>query len=155
MFFFLLENEGMVCSEECTKDGCWGPGSDQCLGCKHVKFNGTCLHSCQSQPNIYAMGDRLTCGQCHPECKRSCSGPEATDCLECVHVRDGSHCVPQCPKSKYAKAGYCVNCHETCDGCLGPNNTINDNGCITCEKAIIIDNKIERCLRKDEKCPGN
>lgn len=100
------------------------------------------------------MPDKINCGQCHPECKRSCSGPDADNCAECAHVRDGKHCVPECPKSKYAKNGVCVNCHETCVGCLGPNNTINDNGCITCEKAIIIDNKIEKCLRKEESCPG-
>lgn len=95
-----------------------------------------------------------TCGQCHPECKRSCTGPNPIDCLECVHVRDGRQCVSECPLSKYAKNGICVNCHETCVGCNGPNNTIGENGCITCDKAIIIDNKIEKCLRKDENCPG-
>lgn len=149
-----LGRDGLYCSEECTKSGCWGAGANQCLECKHVKFNGTCLRSCQSQPNMYTMPDRVTCGQCHPECKRSCSGPDATDCLECVHVRDDRLCVAECPKTKYAKNGVCVNCHETCAGCTGPNNTIGENGCITCDKAIIIDNQVEKCLRKDEDCPG-
>lgn len=100
------------------------------------------------------MADKVYCGSCHPECKRSCTGPEATDCFECLHVRDGKHCLPECPKSKYPRNGTCVNCHETCVGCTGPRNTIGESGCITCEKAIIIDNKVERCLRKDENCPG-
>lgn len=154
-FLFLSkEREGLSCSEECTDAGCWGAGPSQCLECKHVKFNGTCLRSCQSKPNIYAMPDKVNCGQCHPECKRSCNGPNADDCIECVHARDGKHCVAECPNSKYAKSGNCVPCHETCVGCYGPNNTISDNGCKTCEKALIIDNKIERCLRKEESCPG-
>lgn len=120
-----------------------------------MQFNGTCFKSCQSEQNLYLMGDKVHCGQCHSECKRSCTGPEAIDCLECLHVRDGKHCVPECPLSKYPRNGICNNCHETCLGCTGPRNTIGENGCISCEKAIIIDNKIERCLRRDENCPGN
>ncbi|XP_055299802.1 epidermal growth factor receptor [Sitodiplosis mosellana] len=144
---------GQYCSDECTEAGCWGAGPDQCLACKHVKYNGTCFRSCQSETNLYTMPDKNHCGQCHPECKRSCSGPEATDCLECEHVRDGKICLAECPKTKYARNGTCFNCHETCTGCTGPRDTIGANGCITCEKAIINDNKIERCLRERENCP--
>lgn len=101
------------------------------------------------------MEDKVHCGQCHPECKRSCTGPNEVDCLECLHVRDGKHCLAECPESKYARNGTCAHCHETCTGCTGPRNTIGENGCITCEKAIMMDNKIVRCLKANESCPGN
>lgn len=154
-FFIKIGQEGLYCSDECTDSGCWGAGPDQCLECRHVQFNRTCFRSCQSQHNLYTMPDKEHCGQCHTECKESCSGPESTDCRECLHVRDGRHCVAECPISKYPKNGTCVPCHDTCVGCTGPRDTIAVNGCITCEKAIIVDNKIEQCLKKDANCPGN
>lgn len=154
MISLIIGRDGQYCSDECTSAGCWGSGPDQCLECKHVKYNGSCLRSCQSKPNLYTLPDKH-CGECHPECKGSCSGPDATDCNECVHVRDGYHCLSECPQSKYARNGICYNCHDTCIGCTGPRNTVGVNGCKTCEKAIINDNKIERCLRMKESCPGN
>lgn len=143
----------MVCSTECTSAGCWGPGPQQCLECQHVKFNNTCLNSCKSSPNIY-QSDVKHCSECHTECRHSCTGPGADNCSECMNVKDGKFCVAQCPESKYALNGICVPCHETCIGCNGPDDTIGKDGCITCDKAIINGDKIERCLRKDEECPG-
>lgn len=135
-------------------DGCWGPGPEQCLECKHFKFNGICLNSCDSLPNIYTL-DNKNCGMCHPECRNSCTGPGADNCSECVNVKDGKFCVSQCPESKYNLNGTCSDCHETCVGCTGPRNTIGPQGCITCEKAIIVmNNTVERCLKKNEPCPG-
>lgn len=151
--FCVTGSEGLICSDECTSDGCWGPGPDQCLDCKHFKFNGTCLNSCSSTPNIYQV-DSKSCGLCHPECKHSCSGPGADNCTECQHVRDGKYCLPECPDTKYNQNGICVFCHETCIGCTGPRNTIGPNGCTSCEKAIIGEGMIERCLKKSEPCPG-
>ncbi|KAG4073502.1 hypothetical protein HA402_000726 [Bradysia odoriphaga] len=145
-------SEDLICSTECTSDGCWGPGPDQCLECKHFKFNGTCLDACASYPNIYQV-DSKTCGLCHPECKHSCSGPGADNCTECQHVRDGKYCLPECPETKYNQNGFCAFCHETCVGCTGPRNTIGPNGCTSCEKAIIGEGMIERCLKKSEPCP--
>lgn len=143
----------MVCSEECTSAGCWGSGPDQCLECKNFKFNGTCLSSCHSYPNVYKM-DSKRCGQCHPECN-TCTGPDADNCLECNNVRDGKYCVSKCPEPKYPLNRICVNCHETCVGCTGPKNTIGPGGCIKCDKAIISGDKVERCLKENEPCPGN
>lgn len=153
IIYFIAGSEGLICSEECTSDGCWGPGPDQCLDCKHFKFNGTCLNSCVSTPNIYQV-DSKTCGLCHPECKYSCTGPGADNCSDCQHVRDGKYCLAKCPETKYDQNGICVFCHETCVGCTGPRNTIGPNGCISCEKAIIGEGMIERCLKKSEPCPG-
>lgn len=153
LFFLVVGSEGLICSEECTSDGCWGPGPEQCLECKHFKFNGTCLNSCSSSPNVYQV-DSKNCAVCHAECKYSCSGPGADNCTECLNVRDGKYCVPVCPESKYDQNGICVFCHETCVGCTGPRNTIGPNGCTSCEKAIIGEGMIERCLKKSEPCPG-
>lgn len=103
---------------------------------------------------IYEV-NHTTCGTCHPECKNSCRGAGADNCTECVNVRDGNFCVAKCPESKYSANGICKPCHDTCIGCTGPENTINANGCKTCHKAIINgDATIERCLGRNEACPG-
>lgn len=39
---------GEICSEECSSAGCWSKGSDQCLECKHLLYNGTCLKNCKA-----------------------------------------------------------------------------------------------------------
>lgn len=38
--------EGLVCDKQCTSEGCWGPGPDQCLSCANYEFNNTCLMDC-------------------------------------------------------------------------------------------------------------
>uniref|UniRef100_A0A182K8V6 receptor protein-tyrosine kinase n=1 Tax=Anopheles christyi TaxID=43041 RepID=A0A182K8V6_9DIPT len=145
--------EGMQCSEQCSKAGCWGKGPEQCLECKNVKYKGRCLDSCKSLPRLYSV-DSKTCGDCHQECKDFCYGPNADNCGSCVNVKDGRFCVAECPTTKHAMNGTCINCHKTCVGCRGPRDTIGPDGCISCDKAIIgSDAKIERCLMKDESCP--
>lgn len=119
-----------------------------------MQFNGTCLQSCENQPKLYRIADKLHCSPCHSECKEACFGPTATDCQECLHFQEGVHCVSECPISKYPSNRTCINCHDACDGCVGPKNTLGEDGCIACEKAIVIDNKIERCQRTDEICPN-
>ncbi|CAO1345298.1 unnamed protein product [Diamesa hyperborea] len=146
-----LDNQ--VCSEECTSAGCWGVGPDECLECQSYIYKGTCLGTCKSLRKIYQI-DKKTCGDCHPQCKGSCSGPNADDCDECANVKDGKFCVPECPFSKYSKDGICLNCHESCNGCTGPRNTIAADGCIDCDHAIINgDATIEKCLKKNTTCP--
>ena len=46
----ILETESLVCDKECTDAGCWGAGPDQCLECRNMKFDGTCLASCADLP---------------------------------------------------------------------------------------------------------
>lgn len=41
---------GLICDTQCTKDGCWGPGSDQCLACSNYRLGDTCLENCSSIP---------------------------------------------------------------------------------------------------------
>ncbi|XP_011198656.2 epidermal growth factor receptor isoform X1 [Bactrocera dorsalis] len=146
------KSEGLVCSDQCNKSGCWGKGPDQCLECKNFAFNGTCIADCHNITNAYQF-DNKTCKECHPEC-RTCSGPGADHCEECVHVRDEKRCVTVCPDTKYSDYGICRTCHETCEGCTGPKDTIGPGGCKTCNLAIInSDTTVERCLLKNDKCP--
>ena len=51
--------------------------------------------------------------------------------------------------------GQCADCHENClNGCNGPENLLGDNGCKSCNKAIIdADEEVVRCLQEDEPCP--
>ena len=89
------------------------------------------------------MAEEQTCRRCHEECKGECTGPGPDNCMECKHVRDGPYCVPACPVSKYNSNNTCLPCHETCyGGCKGPEHTIGNNGCNSCEKAIIKEDRI-------------
>ncbi|VDQ06537.1 unnamed protein product [Trichobilharzia regenti] len=40
-----LDNPQKCCHQECS-GGCFGPSANNCLTCKHVKINGTCLSHC-------------------------------------------------------------------------------------------------------------
>ncbi|XP_054273985.1 epidermal growth factor receptor isoform X2 [Macrosteles quadrilineatus] len=144
--------EGLVCDEQCTSEGCWGPGPDQCLSCGNYEFNNTCLQDCG--PGMYKANHKK-CMPCHQECESTCKGPGASNCSRCKNVRDGPFCVPFCPSSKYSRNGVCEPCHPNCVyGCQGPENTISINGCNSCEKAIINeDASVERCLQRNESCP--
>lgn len=102
--------------------------------------------------SIYQI-DEKNCGDCHEQCKGSCTGPNPDDCLECAKVKDGKFCVAECPKSKYASDGKCFNCHESCNGCKGPRNTIASDGCDDCDH-IIFNGTLQKCLMKNATCPG-
>lgn len=48
VFFFLLAfpvAEGHVCDPLCA-NGCWGPGTNQCLSCKNYSRGGACVPDC-------------------------------------------------------------------------------------------------------------
>jgi epidermal growth factor receptor len=96
--------------------------------------------------------DKKTCGDCHKECKRSCRGPNSDDCYECKHVRDGKYCVEKCPPNKYVKDGICLPCHETCNKCTGPRNTLSHDGCSECDY-FITNGSTRTCLHKNATCP--
>lgn len=99
------------------------------------------------------------CKHCHEECDGSCYGPGPNKCHRCKHVRDGPYCVAECPVSKFADlaTNECKPCHENCvSGCTGPLNRLGEDGCNSCEKAIVSSlnpNVIEQCLKTDESCP--
>lgn len=148
------QRDGLVCDPQCSSEGCWGPGPDQCLSCANFQLNNICLQDCNAVSGIYRAGQKL-CLPCHGECNSTCSGPGPGNCTQCKNVRDGPFCVPFCPSSKYNADGECRPCHQNCVyGCQGPENTIGPNGCRSCEKAIINgDVTVERCLQRNESCP--
>ncbi|XP_046400809.1 epidermal growth factor receptor isoform X2 [Ischnura elegans] len=155
------QKEGLVCHNQCSSEGCWGPGPDQCLSCANFQVDNICIESCNTMPGLYQAGPKL-CMHCHEECESTCHGPGPGNCTRCKHVKDGPFCTVTCPDSKYndnkssgQSGGECRPCHENCvDGCSGPENTIGPNGCHSCEKAILNgDVSVERCLKKNEPCP--
>ena len=40
----------LVCSAQCSSEGCWGLGPNECLSCAHYQLNDTCVESCD--PNL-------------------------------------------------------------------------------------------------------
>ncbi|XP_067003526.1 epidermal growth factor receptor isoform X2 [Anabrus simplex] len=146
--------DNMVCDPECSAEGCWGPGPDQCLSCAHFQLGNRCLQNCSVLPRIYQSGPH-TCNNCHEECRSTCHGPGAGNCTQCKNMRDGPFCTSKCPVTKYPDSGECKACHKNCvDGCTGPHNTVGPGGCNSCEKAIINGNvTVESCLQKNESCP--
>ncbi|XP_021924577.1 epidermal growth factor receptor isoform X4 [Zootermopsis nevadensis] len=150
------EKAGLVCDAECSEEGCWGAGPDQCLSCAHFRLGNRCLPDCDSVSGMYKAAEANVCMFCHDECNSTCHGAGPGNCTGCKHVKDGPFCIPACPTGKYDDAaGECQPCHENCvDGCRGPENAIGPNGCNSCEKAIINgDVNVESCLRKNESCP--
>lgn len=147
--------EGMVCDAQCTSEGCWGPGPDQCLSCNNYRLGNTCLQDCDAVAGMYKSNQKI-CMPCHEECESTCLGPGPGNCSRCKNVKDGPFCVSECPASKYNADGECKPCHANCVyGCSGPHNTIGATGCHSCEKAIINGEVtiVERCLQKNESCP--
>jgi hypothetical protein len=37
---------GLVCSAQCSIEGCWGLGPNECLSCAHFQLDETCVESC-------------------------------------------------------------------------------------------------------------
>ncbi|XP_027860188.1 melanoma receptor tyrosine-protein kinase isoform X2 [Xiphophorus couchianus] len=130
--------ENQTCNNECSEDGCWGPGPTMCVSCLHVDRGGRCVASCnllQGEPREAQVNGR--CVQCHQEClvqtdSLTCYGPGPANCSKCAHFQDGPQCIPRCPHGmlgdgetliwKYAdKMGQCQPCHQNCtQGCSGP-----------------------------------
>lgn len=46
----LCRAKGLICDDQCSRDGCWGPGPDQCLSCAHFRLNNRCLQNCSIVP---------------------------------------------------------------------------------------------------------
>lgn len=147
--------EHLVCDAQCSSEGCWGAGPDQCLSCANYQFGDKCVENCNIYTGMYKAGPKI-CKACHPECHSTCIGPGPEHCTRCKNARDGPFCVSKCPETKYqSENGTCAACHPNCvKGCTGPLNTVGLNGCNACSKAIIsIDVTVERCIHKNESCP--
>ncbi|XP_044760747.1 epidermal growth factor receptor isoform X2 [Coccinella septempunctata] len=149
----VCKRKKLVCDDQCSEDGCWGAGPDQCVSCAHFRLSDTCLQNCSILPGTY-QATYNECKPCHEECGSSCTGPTADKCTTCKHFKDGPFCVSKCPINKFEENGICKPCHNNCvDGCTGPKNIVGPGGCNSCEKAIMRENSMDICLRKDESCP--
>ncbi|XP_028853865.1 receptor tyrosine-protein kinase erbB-3a isoform X3 [Denticeps clupeoides] len=131
--------EGHVCDPLCSSDGCWGPGPDQCVSCKHFRRGGKCVEKCRflSGEGREFVGPDGECLPCHPQCKvqegqSACTGPSAHECVACANLKDGPHCVSSCPEGLMGDKGFiykypsakrsCEPCHANCtQRCTGPN----------------------------------
>ncbi|XP_018020584.1 epidermal growth factor receptor isoform X2 [Hyalella azteca] len=144
---------GLVCNEECSDDGCWGAGPEECLSCRNFKLQDKCVNNC-NEPGMYEKEPGV-CSLCHDECLGGCTGPSSSHCKSCRNVKDGPFCYARCPDTKFNEGGQCKPCHQNCvKGCRGPENNIGPRGCISCEKVIINDElEVEKCLKDQESCP--
>ncbi|XP_054470705.1 receptor tyrosine-protein kinase erbB-4-like [Anoplopoma fimbria] len=129
---------GMVCDPLCSDTGCWGPGPDQCLSCRHFSRGRTCVDTCNLYDgDIREYANGSVCVECEAQCEQAdddsltCNGPGPEHCVKCVHFKDGPNCVEKCPDGlqgansfifKYADANNeCHPCHANCtQGCIGP-----------------------------------
>ena len=83
LFFYNLwkpssssEANNQHCDSQCTSDGCWGPGDNNCLHCANFHLNNKiCLQDCSSghDSNLYQATSK-ECKLCHSECKDGCFG---------------------------------------------------------------------------------
>ncbi|KAI3355759.1 hypothetical protein L3Q82_004331 [Scortum barcoo] len=128
----------MVCDPLCSDAGCWGPGPDQCLSCRHFSRGRTCVEICHLYDgDIREYANGSVCVECDAQCERAdddsltCHGPGPEHCVKCLHFKDGPNCVEKCPDGlqgansfifKYAEANNeCHPCHANCtQGCIGP-----------------------------------
>ncbi|XP_075904754.1 receptor tyrosine-protein kinase erbB-4 [Nelusetta ayraudi] len=128
----------MVCDRMCSDDGCWGPGPDQCLSCRHFRRGRTCVQSCSLYDGeVREFANGSVCLECDAQCQLmdgnavTCLGQGPDQCVRCRHFKDGPNCVEKCPDGlqgansfifKYAKANNeCHPCHANCtQGCVGP-----------------------------------
>uniref|UniRef100_T1II99 receptor protein-tyrosine kinase n=1 Tax=Strigamia maritima TaxID=126957 RepID=T1II99_STRMM len=148
----------LVCHQQCSKEGCWGIGTNECLSCANYKLDDSCIESCNFSKGLYDSGKKI-CEHCHKECQQTCRGPGPANCTVCKHVVDGPNCLAECPALKYNNAtGFCLPCDINCaDGCTGPGKFIGEGGCNSCERAIIRgrdpNTMLVECLNDTPTCP--
>uniref|UniRef100_A0AAY4AEE6 receptor protein-tyrosine kinase n=1 Tax=Denticeps clupeoides TaxID=299321 RepID=A0AAY4AEE6_9TELE len=121
----------MVCDHLCSDNGCWGPGPDQCLSCRHFSRGRTCVESCSLyEGDVREFANGSACLECDSQCEKTadksptCHGPGPDQCAKCLHLKDGPNCVEKCPDGlqgtssfifKYAEANNeCHPCHANC-----------------------------------------
>src|SRR5687768_15429847 len=45
---FCLEASNLLCDKQCSKEGCWGTGANECLSCQNYKLEDICVENCDS-----------------------------------------------------------------------------------------------------------
>eukprot|EP00049_Salpingoeca_infusionum_P011344 m.196223 g.196223 ORF g.196223 m.196223 type:complete len:1583 (+) comp14904_c0_seq2:235-4983(+) len=123
----------MECAEVC--EACTGPTSAECLTCRTLEQQGTCVTECSTG----FFESNGVCIPCNEECDGVCFGPASTQCFEstdaaagdaaprCKHVHANGQCLAACPTSFFQEGGAqeCVPCHAECStaGCTGALST--------------------------------
>ncbi|XP_061163896.1 epidermal growth factor receptor-like isoform X2 [Saccostrea echinata] len=160
----LCKQDGQVCHQSCSDEGCWGKGANKCLRCRSYKIDNSsniCIDHCKQVPMMYDAGNRL-CAFCNEECDDGCVGAGPGNCTKCKHVTMKHHdntstCLRQCPKMFYPdEKNTCYPCHVNCaEGCTGPSDKVGKGGCNTCELAIELNHSSFRCIADSEsqQCP--
>lgn len=46
----VCKRKNLVCDDQCSEDGCWGAGPDQCVSCANFWLGDTCLQNCSLLP---------------------------------------------------------------------------------------------------------
>ncbi|XP_022236538.1 epidermal growth factor receptor-like, partial [Limulus polyphemus] len=149
---------GLVCYDQCSEDGCWGPRTNDCLSCNGYRLDDECIENCTIRTGVYYAGER-TCKHCHEECDGECFGPGPSNCTKCRNVRDGPYCVAKCPVTKYSDdGGECKLCHENCLNGAHKSEVIQSSIWKKSTKSLIL--KVvnvlfrdECCLKEEEPCP--
>ncbi|CAG2246712.1 EGFR [Mytilus edulis] len=165
----LMRDEGEVCDQSCSDDGCWFKGSSNCLQCRKFKIDNSsniCINDCIQLPGLYEVGH--LCKVCDEECESTCSGLGPENCHKCKHnavtgtKKDGNmitKCLKECPEMFYPDHDrICQKCHDFCDdGCSGPSDTVTDDGCKSCKMGIegvrYGESKITCMDPNEESCP--
>ncbi|CAG0917994.1 unnamed protein product [Notodromas monacha] len=155
----VCRKKGLECDPQCSEEGCWGPGSNQCVSCLNFESDGRCVASCNHAEGLYEATGRV-CERCHAECNGMCHGPGPGNCSTCRHVKDGPFCVPACPETKFPDGnGVCLPCHADCaGGCDGPGPHMGPGGCTSCHRGVVEvhDNSaVVYCLPQESPCPAS
>ncbi|CAH0547387.1 unnamed protein product [Brassicogethes aeneus] len=155
----VCKQKGLVCDEQCSEDGCWGPGPDQCLSCAHFKLANKCIQNCtsitwedpcpdgyykelvssQTQESLIPLMGKNICRKCHPRCKKCTSyGFHTSICQQCTHYKKGEQCEDECTLDFYPdeKLQECKSCDVECRGCSGPG----PENCISCQNMKLYTN---------------
>ncbi|KAI1301502.1 Furin-like protease 2 [Halotydeus destructor] len=127
------------CSEECSS--CYGPSSDNCLGCSSGKFyyGNRCLNVC---PDTHYADQKLAeCLPCSINC-RTCN-EEPAKCKTCrskLKLDESQRCIPSCNGTA------CSQCLKPCKTCFDSSR----KGCVSCMDGYRL--LLNECILGD--CPS-
>lgn len=160
------EAEGLTCDSQCI-EGCWGPGTENCVRCKYYQKGTQCVDFCDISNDDCRKGCPSTmfeengkCFRCDEQCS-GCHGPSANNCTFCKHVKNDYTCVQMCPDSKYPHLGECTPCPGSCtcgcsatDGhdCNECSSSDDDNSNIICEVGYFYNSDTISCNICHEEC---
>ncbi|XP_071043236.1 extracellular matrix organizing protein FRAS1 [Parasteatoda tepidariorum] len=143
-----------LCSKECLK--CADDDINICTECRDlssVVLDGQCVSKC---PDGFYEDEKRQCKKCPSICK-NCFGSMSSQCSSChrgFFLQQG-RCVKECGPNFFASGNICLECHESCGSCEGPNH----NDCIICalsgqllQNGECVDNCVGHFYVSDNNC---